>query len=132
MRGALMDELGDSGDAIVGSQASSSSRVHMRTHPANPDGPLLMCMRMALFAPYMGAGAVAKVAGFGSTGLQWIIVVGLVSISVVIGLLMALAMPKFRHMQDPVVAITSLRVGSLGHHAHLSLRSFSQRRGSPR
>ena len=50
---------------------------------------LVMCMRMVLFAPCMGVGAVAKVVGFGSTGLQWIIVVGLVVISVVIGLLMA-------------------------------------------
>lgn len=63
---------------------------------------LVMCMRMVLFAPCMGVGAVAKVVGFGSTGLQWIIVVGLVVISVVIGLLMALTMPKFRRMQDLV------------------------------
>ncbi len=63
---------------------------------------LVMCMRMVLFAPCMGVGAVAKVVGFGSTGLQWIIVVGLVVISVVIGLLMSLTMPKFRRMQDLV------------------------------
>lgn len=63
---------------------------------------LVMCMRMVLFAPCMGVGAVAKVIGFGSTGLQWIIVVGLVAISVVIGLLMALTMPKFRRMQELV------------------------------
>ena len=63
---------------------------------------LVMCLRMVLFAPCMGVGAVAKVIGFGSTGLQWIIVAGLVAISVVIGALMALAMPKFRRMQDLV------------------------------
>lgn len=63
---------------------------------------LVMCMRMVLFAPCMGVGAVAKVVDFGSTGLQWIIVVGLVVISVVIGLLMSLTMPKFRRMQDLV------------------------------
>lgn len=63
---------------------------------------LVMCLRMVLFAPCMGVGAVAKVIGFGSTGLQWIIVAGLVAISVVIGALMALTMPKFRRMQDLV------------------------------
>lgn len=63
---------------------------------------LVMCLRMVLFAPCMGVGAVAKVIGFGSTGLQWIIVAGLVAISVVIGALMALTMPKFCRMQDLV------------------------------
>ena len=63
---------------------------------------LVMCLRMVLFAPCMGVGAVAKVIGFGSTGLQWIIVAGLVAISVVIGALMAFTMPKFRRMQDLV------------------------------
>lgn len=63
---------------------------------------LVMCMRMVLFAPCMGVGAVIKVAGFGATGLQWIIVVGVVVISAVIGVLMGLTMPKFRRMQDLV------------------------------
>lgn len=63
---------------------------------------LVMCLRMVLFAPCMGVGAVTKVIGFGSTGLQWIIVAGLIAISVVIGALMAFTMPKFRRMQDLV------------------------------
>lgn len=63
---------------------------------------LVMCMRMVLFAPCMGIGAVVKVIGFGSTGLQWIIVAGLVAISIAIGVLMGLTMPKFRRMQDLV------------------------------
>lgn len=63
---------------------------------------LVMCMRIVLFAPCMGIGAVMKVIGFGSTGLQWIIVSALVVISCVIGALMALTMPKFRRMQDMV------------------------------
>lgn len=63
---------------------------------------LVMCMRMVLFAPCMGIGAVVKVIGFGSTGLQWIIVAGLAVISIVIGVLMGLTMPKFRTMQNLV------------------------------
>lgn len=63
---------------------------------------LMMCMRMVLFAPCMGIGAVLKVIGFGSTGLQWIIVAGLAVISIVIGVLMGLTMPKFRTMQNLV------------------------------
>lgn len=63
---------------------------------------LVMCMRMVLFAPCMGIGAVVKVIGFGSTGLQWIIVAGLAVISIVIGVLMGITMPRFRRMQDLV------------------------------
>lgn len=63
---------------------------------------LVMCMRMVLFAPCMGVGAVVKVIGFGGTGLQWIILVGLAVIMVVIGVLMGLTMPRFRRMQDLV------------------------------
>ncbi len=63
---------------------------------------LVMCMRMVLFAPCMGIGAVGKVIGFGSTGLQWIIVAGLAVISIAVGVLMGLTMPKFRRMQDLV------------------------------
>ena len=63
---------------------------------------LVMCMRMVLFAPCMGVGAVVKVIGFGSTGLQWIILIGLAVIMVVIGVLMGLTMPRFRRMQELV------------------------------
>lgn len=63
---------------------------------------LVMCMRMVLFAPCMGVGAIVKVIGFGSTGLQWIILVGLAAIMVVIGVLMGLTMPRFRRMQELV------------------------------
>ena len=63
---------------------------------------LVMCMRMVLFAPCMGVGAIVKVIGFGSTGLQWIILVGLAVIMVVIGVLMGLTMPRFRRMQELV------------------------------
>lgn len=63
---------------------------------------LVMCMRMVLFAPCMGIGAVAKVISFGSTGLQWIIVVGILVITIVIGVLMGLTMPRFKRMQSLV------------------------------
>lgn len=63
---------------------------------------LVMCMRMVLFAPCMGVGAVVKVIGFGSTGLQWIILIGLAAIMVAIGVLMGLTMPRFRRMQELV------------------------------
>ncbi len=63
---------------------------------------LVMCMRMVLFAPCMGVGAVVKVIGFGSTGLQWIILIGLAVIMVAIGVLMGLTMQRFRRMQELV------------------------------
>lgn len=63
---------------------------------------LVMCMRMVLFAPCMGIGAVWRVLTYGDTGLQWIIVASIAAISVIIGVLMGLTLPKFRIMQDLV------------------------------
>ena len=60
---------------------------------------LVMCMRMVLFAPCMGLGAVWRVMSYGDTGLQWIVVTSVCVIAVVIGVLMGLTMPRFRKMQ---------------------------------
>ena len=63
---------------------------------------LTMCMRIVLFAPCMGVGAIWRVLTFGSTGLQWIIVASIVAIAAVVGILMGLTMPRFRIMQKLV------------------------------
>ena len=60
---------------------------------------LVMCMRMVLFAPCMGLGAVWRVISYGDTGLQWVVVAAVCSIAIVIGVLMGLTMPRFRKMQ---------------------------------
>ncbi|MDY2777601.1 MAG: ABC transporter ATP-binding protein [Collinsella sp.] len=63
---------------------------------------LVMCMRVVLYAPCMGIGAVWRVLTFGDTGLQWIVVASIATIAVVIGVLMGLTMPRFRMMQKLV------------------------------
>ena len=63
---------------------------------------LVMCMRMVLFAPCMGLGAVWRVISYGDTGLQWVVVAAVCSIAIVIGVLMGLTMPRFRKMQTLV------------------------------
>ena len=63
---------------------------------------LVMCMRIVLFAPCMGLGAVWRVFSYGDTGLQWVIVAAICVIAIVIGVLMGLTMPKFKRMQTLV------------------------------
>ena len=63
---------------------------------------LVMCMRMVLFAPCMGLGAVWRVISYGDTGLQWVVVAAVCFIAIVIGVLMGLTMPRFRRMQTLV------------------------------
>lgn len=62
---------------------------------------LVMCLRIVLFAPCMGIGAVVRVLTT-PTGLEWILVVAILAIAVTIGILMGITMPKFRRMQSLV------------------------------
>lgn len=62
---------------------------------------LVMCLRIVLFAPCMGIGAVVRVLTT-PTGLEWILVVAILVIAITIGILMGITMPKFRRMQSLV------------------------------
>lgn len=55
-------------------------------------------MRMVLMAPITGVVAVTRVIAT-STGLEWTIGVAVVAVSIVVGVLMGLTMPKFKRMQ---------------------------------
>ena len=61
----------------------------------------VMLLRMVLYAPIIGIGGIIKVAGT-RTGLSWIIVVAVAAIFVLVMLLLAVAMPKFKKMQTLV------------------------------
>ena len=61
----------------------------------------VMCLRIVLFAPCMGLGAVVRVLTT-PTGMEWILVVAIVAIAIAIGVLMGVTMPKFRIMQSLV------------------------------
>lgn len=61
----------------------------------------VMCLRIVLFAPCMGIGAVVRVLAT-PTGMEWILVVAIAAIAIAIGVLMGVTMPKFRIMQKLV------------------------------
>lgn len=63
-----------------------------------------MMLRMILYAPILGIGGIVKVVETGA-GMGWIIVLAVVVILGFVGLLMAIAMPKFKLMQKLVDAV---------------------------
>ena len=58
-------------------------------------------LRMVLYAPIIGIGGILKVVNT-KTGMGWIIVVAVVAIFVLVGILVVVAMPKFKIMQKLV------------------------------
>lgn len=61
----------------------------------------VMMLRMVFYAPIIGIGGVLKVINT-KTGMSWIIVVAVAAIMALVLVLMDLAMPKFKKMQDLV------------------------------
>lgn len=60
-----------------------------------------MLLRMVLYAPIVGIGGIIKVVNT-RTGMGWIIVAAVAAILAYVGILVALAMPKFKIMQTMV------------------------------
>ena len=61
----------------------------------------VMLLRMVLYAPVLAVGGIIKVVESGAS-MGWVIVVAVAGILVVLGGLMAIALPKFKIMQDLV------------------------------
>lgn len=61
----------------------------------------VMLLRMVLSAPVLAVGGIIKVVESGAS-MGWVIVVAVAGILVVLGVLMAIALPKFKIMQDLV------------------------------
>lgn len=61
----------------------------------------VMLLRMVCYAPILGVGGIIKVVNT-RTGMGWIIVVAVVLILALVGILMKIAMPKFKLMQTLV------------------------------
>ncbi|MDE5576701.1 MAG: ABC transporter ATP-binding protein/permease [Oscillospiraceae bacterium] len=59
---------------------------------------IVMMLRMILYAPILGIGGVIKVVRTG-TGMGWIIFIAVAAILILVGVLMSVAMPKFKIMQ---------------------------------
>ena len=62
---------------------------------------ITMLLRMVLYAPIVGIGGIIKVSQT-KTGMDWIIVVAVVLVLSLVGILMAVSLPKFRIMQTLV------------------------------
>ena len=62
---------------------------------------VVMMLRMVVYAPIIGIGGIMKVLRT-RTGMGWIIVVAVALILALVGVLMAVAMPKFKKMQTLV------------------------------
>lgn len=60
-----------------------------------------MFLRMVLMAPIMGIGGIIKVAQT-ATGMEWIIVLAVALLLTLVGILVAVSMPKFQKMQKLV------------------------------
>ncbi len=61
----------------------------------------VMLLRMVAYAPILGIGGIVKVANT-RTGMSWIIVVAVAAVVSLVLVLMKVAMPKFRKMQELV------------------------------
>nr|WP_296460668.1 ABC transporter ATP-binding protein [uncultured Acetatifactor sp.] len=59
---------------------------------------VVMMLRMVVYAPIIGIGGIVKVLGT-RTGMGWIIAVAVALILALVGVLMAVAMPRFKKMQ---------------------------------
>ena len=64
----------------------------------------VMLLRMVLYAPVLAVGGIIKVVESGAS-MGWVIVVAVAGILVVLGVLMAIALPKFKIMHDLVVRV---------------------------
>ena len=62
---------------------------------------IVMLLRMVLYAPVLGIGGIIMVVKTGS-GMSWIIVLAVIILSACVGVLFAVAMPKFKVMQQKV------------------------------
>lgn len=58
----------------------------------------VMMLRMVLYAPILAVGGIINVVRTGS-GMGWIIILAVILLSALVGILMAVAMPKFKQMQ---------------------------------
>ena len=58
----------------------------------------VMMLRMVLYAPILAIGGIIYVVRTGS-GMGWIIILAVILLSALVGILMAVAMPKFKQMQ---------------------------------
>ncbi len=101
LRGSLFHKVVSFSDAEM-DRFSTASLITRSTNDIQQIQMVsVMLLRMVLYAPIVGVGGVLKVVNT-RTGMGWIIAVAVIAIMVLVGLLMAAAMPKFKVMQSLV------------------------------
>lgn len=63
---------------------------------------LALFLRTVLLSPCLGLCALYRIIIRGYTGLQWVLIAGIIAIGAIVGVLMGLTVPKFRRMQSYV------------------------------
>ncbi len=63
---------------------------------------LALFLRTVLLSPCLGLCALYRIIIRGYTGLQWVLIAGVIAIGAIVGVLMGLTVPKFRRMQSYV------------------------------
>ncbi len=84
-------------------QFSSASLITRATNDIQQIQTMLaLFLRTVLLSPCLGLCALYRIIIRGYTGLQWVLVGGIVAIGAIVGILMGLTVPKFRRMQSHV------------------------------
>ena len=98
LRGRIFSRVVSFSDAEM-DQFSTASLITRSTNDIQQIQMVsVMLLRMVLYAPIVGLGGILKVMGT-KTGMGWIIAVAVGAILLLVGVLMGLAMPRFKKMQ---------------------------------
>lgn len=101
LRGSLFHKVVSFSDAEM-DRFSTASLITRSTNDIQQIQMVsVMLLRMVLYAPIVGVGGVLKVVRT-KTGMGWIILVAVAAIMLLVGILMLVAMPKFKKMQTLV------------------------------
>ena len=101
LRGQVYDKVVKFSNAELNKFSTASLITRCTNDIQQVQMVLTMMFRIVLYAPIMALGGISKVAKTES-GMGWIIVVAVVAVFSLVGILMAVAMPKFRSMQNLV------------------------------
>lgn len=101
IRGRMFSKVMSFSNAEMNSFSTSSLITRCTNDVQQIQMVITMLFRMVAFAPIMGIGAIFKVMTT-TTSMVWIIVVAVLAVFMLIMVLMAVAMPKFKMMQNLV------------------------------
>ncbi len=101
LRARLFERVVNFSDAEVQSFSAASLITRGTNDIQQIQMVTTMVLRMVLYAPILAVGGIVMVSST-NVSMSWIIVLAVVCLFVVIGILMALAMPKFKIMQKLV------------------------------